>query len=299
MALTSKPRNRQPASNEHIAEVLLEVAERLSQQGANPFRVDAYRRAAGTVRVLERPVRELIATGGAEALIELPTIGRGLAATIAEIVRTGRTAMLTRLDGTDTPETLLRSVPGIGAVTARRIHDELHVDTLEALEIAAHDGRLERVEGIGSRRAASIRAAVHDMLSRPAQRAAAKNPPDEPSVAMLLDVDAEYRASAQTGRLERIAPRRFNPEGTAWLPVLHTDRNGWHFTALFSNTARAHEYGRTHDWVVLYFYDADHVEGQRTVVTEYRGPMTGRRVVRGREPECAEHYRAQASPTAV
>ena len=42
-----------------------------------------------------------------------------------------------------------------------------------------------------------------------------------------------------------------------WLPVLHTERGAWHFTALFSNTARAHELGRTRDWVVVYFR-ADH-----------------------------------------
>jgi hypothetical protein len=55
---------------------------------------------------------------------------------------------------------------------------------------------------------------------------------------------------------------------------------------LFSNTARAHDLGRTHDWVVIYFYDDDHRESQCTVVTETHGPMTGKRVVRGREAEC-------------
>ena len=88
-----------------------------------------------------------------------------------------------------------------------------------------------------------------------------------------------------------IAPRRFNPNNEAWLPILHAERDGWHFTALFSNTARAHELGRTHDWVVLYFYDSnDHVEGQHTVVTETRGALAARRVVRGREAECQAFY---------
>lgn len=60
----------------------------------------------------------------------------------------------------------------------------------------------------------------------------------------------------------------------------------WHFTALYSNSARAHELGRTHDWVVVYYYDNDHREGQHTVVTETQGPLTGTRVVRGHEAEC-------------
>jgi hypothetical protein len=61
-------------------------------------------------------------------------------------------------------------------------------------------------------------------------------------------------------------------------------------TALFSNTALAHELGRTHDWVVIYFGRDGGPEHQRTVVTETRGPLEGRRVVRGREGECREHY---------
>ena len=100
----------------------------------------------------------------------------------------------------------------------------------------------------------------------------------------LLDVDREYRRKAEAGGLARIAPRKFNPTGAAWLPVLHTQREGRHYTALFSNTARAHELGRTKDWVVIYFEHDGH-EDQCTVVTEYSGPLAGKRVVRGREGE--------------
>jgi hypothetical protein len=113
---------------------------------------------------------------------------------------------------------------------------------------------------------------------------------DEPPLEAVLDVDREYRTKAQAGQLPRITPRRFNPQGKAWLPVLHVRRGSWHFTALYSNTARAHELGREHDWVVMYFYDGDHNERQCTVVTETRGPLVGRRVVRGRERECRDWY---------
>jgi hypothetical protein len=112
--------------------------------------------------------------------------------------------------------------------------------------------------------------------------------PVAPSVETLLDVDREYRTQAALGQLPTIAPRRFNPEGKAWLPVLHTERGDWHFTALFSNTARAHKLGRTRNWVVIYYYDHSHREDQCTVVTETRGALRGERVVRGREEECRE-----------
>jgi len=113
-------------------------------------------------------------------------------------------------------------------------------------------------------------------------------------VADLLEAQhaSPYRVRAGRDALRRITPRRFNPEGRAWLPVLHTERDDWSFHALFSNTARAHELGRTRDWVVI-FYERDGDEGQCTVVTERAGPLRGRRVVRGREAECAA--RAQAA----
>ena len=91
--------------------------------------------------------------------------------------------------------------------------------------------------------------------------------------------------------MRRIAPRRFNPEGEAWLPILHSTREERHYTALFSNTARAHELGKTGDWVVLYVDEGDG-ERQCTVITSARGPLRGKRIVRGREEECARHYAA-------
>jgi putative hydrolase len=121
---------------------------------------------------------------------------------------------------------------------------------------------------------------------------------DAPSVELLLSVDSEYREKAHAGSLPRIAPRRMNPEGKSWLPVLHTRYGPWHFTALFSNTERAHELHRVYDWVVIYYQDPEGVEGQATVVTERRGSLAGERVVRGREPECARHYHGELVPAA-
>jgi hypothetical protein len=102
---------------------------------------------------------------------------------------------------------------------------------------------------------------------------------EEPRVALLLDVDREYRERAAAGKLIKIAPKRFNPKGEVWLPLLHTVRDAWHFTALYSNTARAHHLGRVTDWVVIYFHKDNLAEGQRTVVTETRG-RSGRRADR-------------------
>jgi len=218
-------------------------AGRNEGQKANPFCVRAFRRAADTIARLPEDVGELVTCGGPEAL---------------------------------------RGLPGIGPGIAAAIHDVLQVDSLEALESAAHDGSLASVPGMGARRVAMIRATLAGMLGR--RRLA--TPATEPPVALLLDVDDEYRRKVRAGHLARIAPHRFNPSGKRWLPVLHTERGAWRFTALFSNTARAHELGRTRDWVVVYFRADHEIEGQRTIVTETQGPLAGRRVVRGRESEC-------------
>ncbi len=100
-----------------------------------------------------------------------------------------------------------------------------------------------------------------------------------PTVELLLSIDREYRTKADQNELVTIAPQRFNPTGARWLPVLHTTRDGQHFTAMFSNTARAHELGRTNDWVVIFADGPD--EDRWTVVTETQGPHRGERVVRG------------------
>lgn len=271
--------------NKQAAEIFRECAGILQHQAANPFRVNAYVRAANVLDSLQDDVREILDREGTDGLVKLPGIGEGLAAAIDEIARTGRLSQLDRLRGEASPETLFQTLPGVGRKLAEDIHETLHVDTLEALENAAHDGSLLTVPGIGERRAAAIRAGLAAMLGRGQPRRRRRGP--APGVRLLLEIDARYRKQAAAGELPKIAPKRFNPEGKAWLPILHAEREGWHFTALFSNTARAHDLGKTDDWVVIYFYDDDHQEGQCTVVTETHGPMEGERVVRGREHEWA------------
>jgi putative hydrolase len=279
----------QTPTNQQIAMKLAQAADLLEQQGANPFRVSAYRRASETVSRLTQDIRALAEAEGETGLIKLPNIGKGIARAIQELLVTGSWGQLERLRGTLDPVKLFRTVPGIGPKTAEQIHETLHIDTLEALEATAWDGRLETVRGMGNRRITGIRNALTVLLGKTRSQPRMVTGTG-PAVATLLEVDREYRRKAGQGSLPLIAPKRFNPEGKPWLPILHTHRDEWHFTLLYSNTALAHELKRTDDWVVVYFYDDHHQEGQCTVVTETRGPMTGQRVVRGRELECREYY---------
>ncbi len=279
--------------NEGIAARLREAADLLAAQASDPFRVAAYRRAAETIAALDRDIGELALSGGFDAVDAIPGVGPTIAGAVMQLVRTGRWSYLEQLRGSTDPERVFQTLPGIGLALAKRLHETLGIDTLADLEVAAHSGRLATVPRLGPRRIALIRAAVSDALSRIRPRA--KRTSAEPPVALLLGVDRQYRVQAQAGSLPTIAPKRFNPSGASWLPVLHTQRGGWLFTALYSNTARAHELHREHDWVVLYFHSDGEPEGQRTVVTETRGALAGRRVVRGREDESLLFY-AEARP---
>ncbi len=274
--------------NQAVAERLREAASLLARQGDNPYRVAAYERAAAAVAALDTDLRELFDAGGFEALEEVPGVGQRIAGALAEIIRTGRWTYLERLRGSAEPHDVFCTIPGVGPTLAKRLHETLHVETLEQLEAALHDRNAKPVVGIGRRRLAALRAALSQALAR--VRPVRTGPADEPPVDLLLDVDREYRAKAKANELRKIAPKRFNPKGEAWLPVLHTSRGRWHFTALFSNTARAHELGKVHDWVVIYFHSDSGGEAQRTVVTETRGPLADQRVVRGKERDCLSAY---------
>lgn len=281
--------------NEDVAGRLEEIARLLAGQGANPFRVRAYHRAAETLRRLPEPVSHILGQKGLEGLQSLPGVGESIARAIRDVLAHGRLAILERLRGESDPIALLASVPGIGRTLADRLHHELGIDTLEDLEAAAHDGRLEHILGFGHKRLAGIRDSLAHRLSRVRPPAASPND-GRPSVEEILDVDREYREKAAAGRLVKIAPRRFNPSRVAWLPILHTERGPRHYTALFSNTARAHALGKTHDWVVIYCDDA-RGERQCTVITSERGRLKGHRIVRGREDEC-EHASPALKETA-
>jgi hypothetical protein len=279
--------------NEEVAEKLDEVAVLLQERGGNPYRARAYRNAAATVRHLPRPISRIYVAKGLPGLEELQGVGESIARSIQELLLHGRLPLIERLRSESNPVGLLATVPGIGPRLAARLHEELQLETLEDLEAAAHDGRLERLPGFGKRRVASIRASLGLRLAR--VRGQVQRPGRiEPPVAELLEIDAEYRRQSEAGKLRKIAPRRFNPTGEAWLPVFHTSRGARHYSALFSNTPLAHRLGRTHDWVVIY-YEGGGSEGQFTVVTAHQGRLRGRRVVRGREGECLEYYRLLAS----
>ena len=276
---------RPALENAGIAARLQAYADLLSQQGDDIFRVRAYQEAADHIATMPQALSGIFARQGLAGLIALPKIGRGIAAAIAEMLALGRWTQLDRLQGDTAPARLFQTLAGIGPALARRLADDADIETLEELEVALQPGG-PPLRGFGRRRRQAVLSQINDRLGR-IGRGPRGDATDLPPVGLLLDADRLYRDRAAAGQLRKIAPKRFNPKGEAWLPVMHARREDWHLTLMWSNTARAHDLGKTGDWLVVYYRRDGQPEGRCTIVTETRGPLAGQRVVRGREAECA------------
>ncbi len=139
-----------PIHNADVAAIFEEIANLLEIQGANPFRIRAYRNAARTVGELGRDIKTLLEKG--EDLTQLPGIGDDLATKIHEIVETGKCSMLDKLHKELPPAiTGLLKISGLGPKRVKALYHDLDVQTLEQLYRAAHDGRIRQLAGFGAK----------------------------------------------------------------------------------------------------------------------------------------------------
>lgn len=149
-------------TNSEVAAMFRTLADLLAIEGANPFRVEAYRRAARIVEGLPRPVAAMVAEG--EDLTRFYGIGKDLAGKIRTIVETGRLPLLDEMLAR-MPEGLLDllSLPGLGPARVRLLHEQLGIETLRELEDAIRAGKLRRLPGFGPKTEEKILAAIARM----------------------------------------------------------------------------------------------------------------------------------------
>ncbi len=276
-------------TNGELAEVLDEIASRLRRQAANPFRIAAYRAAAEVVREWHEPLADVYRRDQLAGLERLPGIGKSIARKLGELIRRGRLRSLESLRRKQAADDTLTSLPMIGPLLAARIRNKLGIESLEEVYAAAYDGRLRRIAGVGRKRVQAIRESLALRLERQPPTWRQIVPSDEPPVATLLEIDRLYRQRATAGRLPTVAPRKFNPTGAAWLPILRITCHGHRYCAAFANTARSQQLGQAHDWVVIY-RETKVDFGIWTVLTSRYGRLRGKRIVRGREAECQAYY---------
>lgn len=137
-----------------IAVLFAHMADLLEYQGANPFRVRAYRRAAQNLESLSS---DLEAVAQAGRLTELSGIGTDLAEKITEYLSTGKVAALEQLKRSIPRGVLeLLEVPGIGPKTARQLTERLHIASLADLEDAIRAHRLRQLPGFQERKEQNI-----------------------------------------------------------------------------------------------------------------------------------------------
>jgi len=260
-------------NNRALACHLRAHAAQLKQEETSLYRIRAYRRAADTIEAWPRSLAEIFREGGRAALQAIPDVGEHLGYTLEGLLTTGVFRTLRLDDAHQEPDRRLTSLPGIGVHLALRLHEQLGISTLEDLERAARAGRLNEV-GIGPRRLQTLLAALEERRRQASRR------DEEPSVAELLRLDANYRHQTQQQQL----PRTWQGE-----------QGNYRYHIDFCRRPLAQRLGRTRDWVIIRFGDGER-DRERLVVTETRGDLAGQRVVRGREQECRQYYQATAEP---
>ena len=145
-------------TNESAARTLFGVASLLESQGANPYRVRAYRRAA--ISLMRLPVEaERLTTDAGE--LDLPWLGPRLRRKLGELMTMGRMQFHVELVA-ELPPALrdLLTVPGVGPKTAEKLIRELNVRSVAELAEAARSRRLRTLRGIGPVREERLGAAA-------------------------------------------------------------------------------------------------------------------------------------------
>lgn len=154
-----------PVHNADITVIFEEIADLLEIEGANPFRIRAYRNAARILGDLPQEARVLVERG--DDLTRLPGIGDDLAGKISEIVTTGHCSLLDRLHRELPPAiTELLKIPGLGPKRVKALYHDLDVQTVEQLQRAAQDGRIRALHGFGAKTEQNILQAVQAHASQ-------------------------------------------------------------------------------------------------------------------------------------
>lgn len=142
--------------NVEVAHLFEDLADLLELDGANSFRVRAYRNAARTVESLSADIAAIVERDPTE-LQQLDGIGKDLADKIVVIVRTGQLPQLEELKAKIPPGVVqMLRIPGLGPKKVAALFKELGLDTLDALKQAAEQGQIAELKGFGKKTEQSI-----------------------------------------------------------------------------------------------------------------------------------------------
>lgn len=191
-------------NNADVAAALQELAELLELKNESSFRIRAYENAARTLGGLTEDVRLLASE---KRLDKQKGIGRGIAERITELLETGKIGYLDELRA-EFPAGVrsLMAVPGIGPSMARRVYHELGVDGLDALRIAAEDGRLAGLSGLGEKSAQNVIRALGRVNKQESRISIGKALPLVEELMAALEPTGFFENLTAAGSLRRWSP---------------------------------------------------------------------------------------------
>ncbi|HEY1232726.1 MAG TPA: DNA polymerase/3'-5' exonuclease PolX [Candidatus Binatia bacterium] len=154
--------------NVEIANLLNKYADLLEIQGADLFRIQAYRNAARTIESLSQPITQLVQRGKDLKKLKLPGIGKSMSEHIEEIVKTGTFGGLNELRK-ELPGSLdeLLEIEGLGPKRTKLLYDKLGVESVKQLERALQSDKLATLRGFGEKSIEKIRQAIRNLAKRP------------------------------------------------------------------------------------------------------------------------------------
>jgi len=139
-------------------DIFSKVADMLAIRGDQIHRILAYRKAAESVEALGRDLNAVYAEG---KLTDIPGIGDTLAAKIEEMLTTGQLEFYDRLAREIPPELVdMLRVEGLGPKRVKQVYDTLKITTLDQLTVAAREGKLRDLPGMGAKSEAKILAGI-------------------------------------------------------------------------------------------------------------------------------------------
>ena len=188
-------------TNQDIARALGETADLIELTGGNPYRANAFNRAARSVRGLERPAADLLDDG---SLTDVGGIGDAMAEHIEDLVRTGSFEQHDELQSAVPPGLLdMLRVKGLGTSRVRTIWKDLDVTSLDELEQAAMADRITTLDGFGAKTQENILENVRLLRRYDARRRYADALSDVRPLLDALQADLNVSRAELTGPMRR------------------------------------------------------------------------------------------------
>lgn len=151
-------------TNALIARAFEKIADILSLQDENPFRIRAYQRAAQTILALPEDLEMIYSRKGKDGFDDIPGIGVDLASKIEELIKTGKLEYLEKLEK-EVPAGLIEitGIQGMGPKKTKFVWKNFKVKNVDELEKLAKSGRLDTEKGWGAKSVQNILAGIDAM----------------------------------------------------------------------------------------------------------------------------------------